>query len=520
MTEEEYRQAKERNQKRREERERKRRQSRRLLAGFLVLVLLVAIGAVAVPKILNRNKKSEEASSETSSDISGNQEASKEEASGSAGEAEPESTEPESTEPESTEPESSSEPVEEESSQEESSEEESVPEEPVTKTVNLAAIGDIMVHLEQLQFAYDPNTDSFDFAPSFEMIKDDLSAHDYTVANLETTFGIEDTWTADRFHGYTGFPCFSSPEILATNIKDAGIDFVGTANNHALDAHADGIQLTLERVHAAGLESTGTFSELDAPRYQIEEVNGMRIAFMAYTYGSNGFQMPKGEEGYFNSFVDYHQDLIDQMYVDVQEVNELPDVDLIVMLLHMGEEYWYTPTLKTQEVVDELFKSGCDIILTSHPHVLEPFEFRNVDNGDGTTRQGFVIYSLGNFISAQHYVGGGYYTDVGVILDLDLEQVGEEQPTITGLRLTPTYCQWTGDNIRVIPLEKALDSYVNGNNAYNCTDTHYQRLLDSQRFFQNTIWPSQYAYTIENGGYVVDMTTAWPAETEEEAASE
>ena len=75
----------------------------------------------------------------------------------------------------------------------------------------------------------------------------------------------------------------------------------------------------------------------------------------------------------------------------------------------------------------------------------------------------------------------------------------------------PTYCQWTGDNIRVIPLEKALDSYANGNNDYACTGTHYERLLDSQRFFQNTIWPAQYNYTIEDGYYVIDMNGVWPA---------
>ncbi len=503
MTEEEYRLAKERNQKRREAREKKRRQSKRLLAGFLALVVLAGACAVVLPRILNRNEgKQQEASTQAPAADSNTGEASAETSSEETAPAEESSIE-----------ESSEAPVEEsseESSVEESSEE-SVPEEPKTVTANIAAIGDVMVHLEQLQFAYDANTDSFDFAPCFAMIKDELSAPDYTVANLETTFGIEDTWTADRFHGYTGFPCFNSPEILATNLKDAGIDFVGTANNHSLDSHPDGIQLTLEKVHAAGLDSTGTFSELDAPRYTLEEVNGIRIAYMAYTYGANGFSMPEGQEGYFNSFVDYHQDLIDQMYEDVKEVAALPEVDMVAMLLHMGEEYWYTPTAKTQEVVDELFKSGCDIIYTSHPHVLEPFEFRTVDNGDGTTRQGFVIYSLGNFISAQHYVSGGAYTDVGVILDMDLEKTGDERPTITGVKLMPTYCQWTGDNIRVIPLEKALDSYANGNNDYACTGTHYERLLDSQRFFQNTIWPAQYNYTIEDGYYVIDMNGVWPA---------
>lgn len=373
----------------------------------------------------------------------------------------------------------------------------------------IASVGDIMVHDTQLEFAYDAESDSFDFADSFAMISEYLSKPDFTIANLETTFGGVDTWTEDAVHGYTGYPCFNSPDILATNLLDAGIDFVGTANNHSMDSRAEGIQRTLEVLKGVGIPSTGTFTEVDAPRYTVQNVNGIRIAMMAYTYGANGFVLPEESKGYFNSFDDYDQSKIDQMYKDVEDVSKQEDVDLVVVMLHMGEEYQYEPTEKTQEVVDQLFASGCDIVLGSHPHVLEPFEMRTIDNGDGTTRQGFVIYSLANFISSQYYTNETpVHKDVGVILNLSLKKTGEEKPVITGISLMPTYCQWTTTTIRVIPIENALDSYVNGENTYSLNETAYQKMLASQDFFQHTFWPEGYEYTIEDGYYVVKMEGA------------
>jgi len=370
----------------------------------------------------------------------------------------------------------------------------------------IAAVGDIMVHDTQLEFAYDWETGEFDFAESFEVISEHLSKPDYTIANLETTFGGIDTWTEDAFQGYTGYPCFNSPPVLANNLKDAGIDFVGTANNHTLDSHADGIQSTIEVLDEVGLAHTGTFTELDAPRYSIQEVNGIRIAIMAYTYGANGFVLPEESKGYFNSFDDYDQAKIDQMYKDVEKAAALEDVDLVAVMLHMGEEYQYTPSAKTQEVVDQLFASGCDIVLGSHPHVLEPFEVRTITNEDGTTRQGFVIYSLANFISSQYYTSETpVHKDVGVMLNMKIQKTGSQKPVITELSFLPTYCQWTTTTIRVIPIEHALNSYESGENLYALSETNYQRMQASRDFFQNTFWPEEYEYELVDGYYVVDL---------------
>lgn len=370
----------------------------------------------------------------------------------------------------------------------------------------VAVVGDIMVHDTQLERAYNWETGEFDFSESFEMISEHLSKADYTIGNLETTFGPYDTWTEDAFQGYTGYPCFNTPAILATNLKDAGMDFVGTANNHTLDSRAEGIQSTIEVLDQVGLAHTGTFTELDAPRYSIQEVNGIRIAIMAYTYGANGFVLPEESKGYFNSFDDYDQSKIDQMYEDVKEVAAMDDVDLVSVMLHMGEEYQYTPSAKTQEVVDQLFASGCDIVLGSHPHVLEPFEVRTITNEDGTTRQGFVIYSLANFISSQYYTSETpVHKDVGVVMNMKLQKTGSQKPVITELSFLPTYCQWTTTSIRVIPIEHALNSYDSGENLYALSDYNYTNMQASREFFQTTFWPEEYAYELVDGYYVVNL---------------
>ncbi|MFR3483629.1 MAG: CapA family protein [Clostridia bacterium] len=99
---------------------------------------------------------------------------------------------------------------------------------------------------------------------------------------------------------------------------------------------------------------------------------------------------------------DYDADKINAMYQETEKLAESGEADLVIVMMHFGTEYQYTPNSTQEEMVDRLFEAGADIILGSHPHVLQPFEVREIPNGDGTTRQGFVIYSLGNFISSQY----------------------------------------------------------------------------------------------------------------------
>ena len=210
MTEQEYQERMEAKARRIAERNRKKRQSKIILGASLALIAILCAVIIIVKPGSSKKTESVPQTAESSGE---NLEGSKETSSAGA-EGEP------SPEPEESEEALIIEPPAEESD-EESSEESSEPE-PVTMHANIAAIGDIMAHREQLEDAYNWDSGSFNFEPSYAMIRDELSAPDYTIANLETTFGGEDTWTEDRFQGYTGYPCFNSPDILAQNLKDAG----------------------------------------------------------------------------------------------------------------------------------------------------------------------------------------------------------------------------------------------------------------------------------------------------------
>ena len=126
----------------------------------------------------------------------------------------------------------------------------------------------------------------------------------------------------------------------------------------------------------------------------IKDVNGIKIAFLSYTYGTNGIPVPKGKE--------YCVNLIDKTLISkqIKQAKE-QEVDLICVSMHWGDEYKLKQNSTQEQLADFLFKEGADIILGSHPHVLEPMEKRTITLEDGTTKDGFVIYSLGNFISGQ-----------------------------------------------------------------------------------------------------------------------
>ena len=221
----------------------------------------------------------------------------------------------------------------------------------------------------------------------FPQIKSYISNADIAVGNLETTF-------AGGNKAYSGYPTFNSPPQLAKDVQDLGIDVLTTSNNHSMDSGYNGLINTIDTLDDLGISHTGTFkSEEDKNKILIKDVNGVKIAFLSYTYGTNGIAIPKGKE-YCIYLID--KDLIKKQLESAKAQN--PDV--ICVSMHWGIEYKLQPNTEQTDLADYLFENGADIILGSHPHVLEPMEKRTVTLSDGTKKDGFVIYSLGNFISA------------------------------------------------------------------------------------------------------------------------
>ena len=315
-------------------------------------------------------------------------------------------------------------------------------------TIKMAVVGDIMCHNTQYQDAYNKSSDSYDFSHVFSNVASNLRNANITVGNLETTFAGKD-------RGYSGYPTFNTPDELATNLKELGFDVLSTSNNHSLDKGYNGIVRTIETLDNVGISHMGTYSSEEASKeILIKDVNGIKIAFLAYTYGTNGIPIPSEK--------DYCINLIDKEKIksDISKAKSL-GVDIVAINMHWGEEYRLKPTTEQKQLADFLFENGADLILGSHAHVLEPMETREITLEDGTKKQGFLIYSLGNFISGQVK----QYTNHAIILNLTITKHSEGNITIDDVSYIPTYVDNRGgqatERFKILNIDKSIESYEN-----------------------------------------------------------
>ncbi len=319
--------------------------------------------------------------------------------------------------------------------------------------INIAVVGDIMCHNTQFQDAYNKSTDSYDFTYVFEDVKEYLSEPDLTIGNLETTL-------AGKSVGYSGYPTFNTPEILAQNLKDLGIDVLSTVNNHCMDKGIKGLQSTIDELDKVGIKHTGTFkTEEDANTVLTVDANGVKLGIIAYTYGTNGIAVPKGYS--------YSVNLIDKEKIgkDIERV-KAENVDVIVAIMHWGIEYQTSPNKEQQDLADFLFKNGVDLVLGGHPHVLQTMEKRDIELEDGTHKDGFIVYSLGNFISGQVKT----YTKQSVILNIGLTKHvnGDEKSiSIDDVSYVPVYMYDSKGTPRykLLDIRKNMKAYQDGENS-------------------------------------------------------
>lgn len=309
-----------------------------------------------------------------------------------------------------------------------------IPEIKPNVTVNIKATGDIMFHPSQLDGAYDTATKTYDFKNSFKAVKDILQAADLAIANFEgTTAG-------NSVYAYQGYPLFNAPDEVLDAIKDAGFDIMSTANNHSLDTRKAGVIRTVQEINARGMDTIGTFTEKPETRVLIKDVKGIKIAFLSYTEMVNGLESTMSPSD------------LDSMVNIINETKILEDIayakkenaDITIAYLHWGDEYARVQAQRQEVLAEMMFTEGVDIILGSHPHVIQPaqkFEF------EGKTK--FVAYSMGNFLSNQRVetlVPYGMteaiskYTEDGVIVDINIEKNGESgEVTLKDIRYIPLW---------------------------------------------------------------------------------
>lgn len=289
-----------------------------------------------------------------------------------------------------------------------------------TITVAISVVGDIMCHSPQFEYAK-VKEDSFDFNPVFKYVSAHLMKSDFTIGNLETV-------TAGKKAKYTGYPNFNSPSALLDALKNAGFDLLTTSNNHSLDRGEIGIRRTISELNSRSINYNGTYvDEKDRDSIRIFNIKGISIAFLAYSYGTNGNPIPEGKS-YIINLIDF--DIIQRDIVAAKSRNP----DLILVHYHFGEEYQREPNTFQKEVVDRTAEMGADIIIGGHPHVLQPIQFLN--SGKSILDSVFIAYSLGNFISNQRKK----YTDAGGILTFSItKNFNDRAIKISNVEFTPTW---------------------------------------------------------------------------------
>lgn len=336
----------------------------------------------------------------------------------------------------------------------------------------MSVIGDIMCHNTQYKDAYVSSSDTYNFSYVFEDVKNYIANADIAVGNLETTF-------AGKSRGYTSYPTFNTPEQLAYNLRDFGIDVVSTANNHCMDKGYSGLVSTLNYLNDAGISHTGTnSSQEEQNEILIKDVKGVKIAFLSFTYGTNGIPIPSDNP--------YAVNLIDETFILNQlSLAKEQNPDLICVSMHWGAEYQTKQNKEQEQWANLLFENGVDIILGSHPHVLQPMEKRTVTLEDGTTKDCFVIYSLGNFMSGQVYPN----TRNSVILNMSFTKSGETGKTyINEVDYVPIYTYKSSSGTqryKVLDIEKTLANYDNGtdisigSSSYNTLKTELTKIKNT-----------------------------------------
>ena len=243
--------------------------------------------------------------------------------------------------------------------------------------VKILAMGDMIFH-QPIVKNYRTN-DSYDFTPIFANISADINEADLALANFEGSVNSN--------RKLSGFPLFNFPKETIYSLKNAGFDALSTANNHALDTGLDGIGETISHIKESGMKNFGTLTE-DGDKGIIIEKNGIKIGLISFTDTLNGMDsLMRGKEYSVNTFA---QDVKS----DIQNLKD--NSDLVIVYPHWGNEYQLVPNERQIFLKEMLQESGADIILGSHPHVLQRYEVEDKNN-----KKYFTIYSMGNALSNQ-----------------------------------------------------------------------------------------------------------------------
>lgn len=258
-------------------------------------------------------------------------------------------------------------------------------------SINLIMGGDALIH-DKL-YNYYKTDNCYDFKPAFTYLKEYLKDYELAYYNQETILGGSEI-------GLSSYPAFNSPYEVGDALLDTGFNIVSLATNHTLDRGEKAVLNSINYWKQKDVLTAGSYSSIeDKEEIRIKEVNNIKYTLLNYTYGTNGIQVPYGKEYLVNiwpcngndpSADTKYQEYKEKVLEDIKKVRG--KVDLLIVAMHWGVEYTFVPTAYQKDMAKFLSDNGVDIIIGTHPHVIQPVTFIN---------NTLVIYSLGNMISAQ-----------------------------------------------------------------------------------------------------------------------
>ena len=318
-----------------------------------------------------------------------------------------------------------------------------------TSKLSLVMVGDALLHSSVYNDAYKNGV--YDFSSQLEYIKPIIQKYDLAFYNQESILGGTSI-------GLSDYPTFNSPQEFGDAMVDAGFNLVSLANNHTLDRGEKAVLNSCEYWKTKDVLTAGSYTSFEeANEIKIKEKNGIKYTLLSYTYGTNGIPVPSGKEYLVNLYSD------EKAKEDIEKVKD--KVDIILVSMHWGTEYQTEPTEEQKRQANYLSSLGVDIIIGTHPHIIEPITYIN---------DTLVIYSLGNFISAQS-TNNDYNTMVELMTSVDIikeEKDGEVTIKLDNLNNELLYNyyhkgnRWT--NFKVIPFSQMNTSY----------NSDYQRLYN------------------------------------------
>ena len=339
------------------------------------------------------------------------------------------------------------------------------------RVVNIVSIGDILCETELYQSAYNSETEQYEFDNIFTDTRSYIENADLALASLETNF--------IKNQKYSGRGKYNSPLELLDSVKDLGVDVINTANNHSLDYGIAGINATIDELSARGISNVGTYkTQEDKENILIKEIKGIKIAFLAYTYGSNVSTAElKGNE-YALSMMNK-----EQMASDIKK-SKTEGADFTFVLMHWGEVNSSKTNEEQKDLANFLFENGADFILGTHPASIQPMEIRQNNEGKNV----FIAYSTGNYISASEYTN----SNIEMILDIEITKNPKTEETkLSKVTYTPLYLLDRGkkedQRFKLLDVKKEIQNYELGYTD-NITEKEYEELLKALINIDNLIY--------------------------------